>query len=65
MQLVPDHHPEETKDMSDHTRDHDDNNSSHRIEWLNEIHWRAQPRETTADASPPVNEPTTSLPYWD
>jgi len=37
MQSVPNNRTEKTKDVSDHGRDHDERNRSHRIEWFNEV----------------------------
>jgi hypothetical protein len=37
MQFIPDNRDEKTKDVSDRSRDHDERNRSHRIEWFNDV----------------------------
>ena len=37
MELIPDHRAEKPKQVSDHSRDHDENDSSHRIESFDEV----------------------------
>jgi len=37
MQPVPDHRAEKTEDISDDTRDRDERNGRHWIEWLHDV----------------------------
>jgi hypothetical protein len=58
MQPVPDRRTEKTKDISNNTRNHDEHNRRHRIEWFDEVHRldHVRPENKIEDRLRPADE---------